>query len=84
MAQQPFQATQPQSEPVGPMTARTFVASRKQDFNIYTVMLLMSLVFLLVGTILMWIELGRYEGGATAAWKTGDATPRSGPAVGAE
>jgi hypothetical protein len=75
MSQQPFQASAPENVPATSLSARNLIASRKQDFNIYTVMLLLSFVFLLVGTVLMVFELNRYEGGLTGAWKTSTATP---------
>ena len=50
MAQEPFQASAPNDDSMNSLSARNVVAARKQDFNIYTVMLLLSFVFLLVGT----------------------------------
>ncbi len=75
MSQQQFQASAPENEPATSLSARSLVASRKQDFNIYTVMLLLSFVFLLVGTVLMYLELQSYPGGVTGSWKTSSATP---------
>ncbi len=47
---------------------------RKQGANVYTVMLLMSMLFMLVAVIAMFIEFRRYEG--TLPWKTDDARPQ--------
>ena len=35
--------------------------NRKQPPSIYTVMLLLSMVFMLIAVIAMWIELGRWQ-----------------------
>ena len=45
---------------------------RKQPANVYTVMLVMSVVFLLIAVIAMIIEYRRY---APDYWKTGNARP---------
>lgn len=47
---------------------------RKQGANVYTVMLLMSMLFMLVAVIAMFVEFRRYEG--TLPWKTDDARPQ--------
>ena len=49
-------------------------SNRKQGANVYTVMLLMSMLFMLVAVIAMFIEFRRYEG--TLPWKTDDARPQ--------
>jgi hypothetical protein len=71
MAQDVFQAAEPVDAPVA--TSRREVVVRKQGFTVYTAMLILSLICLLVGTLLMAIELRRYE--TIPPWKTGDATP---------
>lgn len=48
--------------------------ARKQGANVYTVMLLMSMLFMLVAVIAMFVEFRRYEG--TLPWKTDDARPQ--------
>ena len=48
-------------------------ANGKQGANVYTVMLLMSMLFMLVAVIAMFIEFRRYEG--TLPWKTDEARP---------
>ncbi|MGV3483628.1 MAG: hypothetical protein ACO1RT_04320 [Planctomycetaceae bacterium] len=45
---------------------------RKQPANIYTVMLLLSMLFMLVAVVAMFIELRRY---APEYYKTNAATP---------
>jgi len=45
---------------------------RKQPANVYTVMLVLSVVFLLIAVIAMIIEYRRY---APDYWKTGNARP---------
>jgi hypothetical protein len=45
---------------------------RKQVANVYTVMLILSVVFLLIAVIAMIIEYRRY---APDYWKTGNARP---------
>ena len=72
MAQQNFEASAPENEPVTSMGNRS-IAPRKQQFNIYTVILLLSFVFMLLGTIFLFIEKGRYSG--EQPWKTSVATP---------
>ncbi|WP_145350838.1 hypothetical protein [Roseimaritima multifibrata] len=47
---------------------------RKQNANIYTVMLLVSMLFMLVAVIAMFVEFRRYEG--TLPWKTDEARPQ--------
>ncbi len=57
-------STQPLNEPGG----------RKQGANVYTVMLLMSMLFMLIAVIAMFIEFRSYEG--TLPWKTDEARPQ--------
>jgi len=45
---------------------------RKQPANVYTVMLILSVLFLLIAVIAMVIEYGRY---APDYWKTTNARP---------
>ncbi len=71
MAQDVFQAAEPVDEPV--VLGERTVVVRKQGFTVYTMMLLLSLVCLLTGTLLMTMNLLSYK--ATPPWKTGDATP---------
>lgn len=49
-------------------------APRKQTANVYTVMLLLSMLFMFVAVIAMFVEFRRYEG--TLPWKTDDARPQ--------
>ncbi|WP_153558553.1 hypothetical protein [Roseimaritima sediminicola] len=48
--------------------------NRKQSANVYTVMLLLSMLFMFVAVIAMFVEFRRYEG--TLPWKTDDARPQ--------
>ena len=50
-----FEEDQP-SVPAAPPAPRY----RKQGFSIYTIMLILSFVCLLAGTILMFVEAGKY------------------------
>ena len=52
------------------------VAVRKRSLDVYTVMLIISFVCLVVGTLLLWSELGKYNNDGQWPWKTGSATPR--------
>ncbi len=72
MAQDVFQAAEPIDEPITTGGQRAVVV-RKQGFTVYTAMLILSLICLLVGTLLISLELLRYE--TIPPWKTGDATP---------
>lgn len=45
---------------------------RKQPANVYTVMLILSVLFLLIAVIAMFMEYQRY---APDYWKTGNARP---------
>lgn len=42
---------------------------QKQGTNVYTVMLILSFLFLTIGTIMLWMELSRF--GDYPWWKTG-------------
>ena len=46
--------------------------NRKQPPSIYTVMLLLSMLFMLIACIAMWIELNRW---APDRWRTNTAKP---------
>lgn len=46
--------------------------SRKQPPSIYTVMLLLSMIFMLIAVIAMWIELQRWQ---PDLYRTGTAQP---------
>ena len=46
--------------------------NRKQPPSIYTVMLLLSMLFMLIAVIAMWIELRRWQ---PDYWRTGTANP---------
>lgn len=63
-----------QTRSPSPGAARTV----KQPVNIYTVMVLLSFVFLLIGTICLGVELSRW--GNFPWWNTSDATSVSAPA----
>ena len=70
-----FEASEPIGEPIAPTSFQTAV-TRKQNFNIYTIMLIISFVCLLIGTLLMWIELTKYGSPLEFPWKVDDAKPR--------
>ncbi len=48
--------------------------NRKQPPSIYTVMLLLSMLFMLIAVIAMWIELSRW---APEYYRTNSATPQA-------
>ena len=50
---------------------------KKPALDIYGALMLGASLFLLIGTIFMWIELGRYGGVLSYPWKT----PTSGSAA---
>ena len=74
MSEPTFEASAPVDEPIAPTSFRG-AAPRKQTFNVYTVMLIISFICLLVGTLLLLRELGNYGGVGDFPWKTGDARP---------
>lgn len=45
---------------------------QKNSASIYTVLLLLSMIFMLIAVIAMWIELRRYQ---PDLWKTNTAAP---------
>ncbi len=76
MSEPTFEASEPIGEPITP-SFRTAVA-RKQNFNVYTVMLIISFVCLLIGTILLFLELQRGYGNVTDfPWKVNEGKPRA-------
>ncbi|MGI9518675.1 MAG: hypothetical protein ACR2NP_16580 [Pirellulaceae bacterium] len=75
MSEPTFEATAPVDEPIAPTSFRG-AAPRKQSFNVYTVMLIISFICLLAGTLLLLRELSNYGGVGESPWKTGDAQPR--------
>ena len=74
MSEPTFEASAPVEEPIAPTSFRG-AAPRKQTFNVYTVMLIISFLCLLVGTLLLLRELGNYGGATDFPWKTGEARP---------
>ncbi|MFK8113097.1 MAG: hypothetical protein AB8B91_12895 [Rubripirellula sp.] len=55
------------------MSIQHSTENRKQPPSIYTVMLLLSMVFMLIATIAMWVEINRW---APDYWSTGSAKPQ--------
>jgi hypothetical protein len=49
-------------------------SNRKQPITIYTVMLILTVVFLLMAIILLALEITKYKGGSTP-WDTSNARP---------
>lgn len=74
MSEPTFEASEPTGEPITP-SFKTAV-TRKQNFNIYTVMLIISFVCLLIGTVLLWIELRSYGDLTEWPWKVDEGRPR--------
>lgn len=71
MSDQSFEAAAP-SEEVFVDNAQAAPVYSKQGMNVYTVMLLISLLCLIVGAIILFIEAGRFGG-----WNTDSAKPNS-------
>ena len=71
MANVNFEAAAPSQEYIEPTLAPA-AATRKQGMNIYTVMLVISFLCLLIGTIILFMEFSKFGG-----WETGSARPQS-------
>ncbi|QDT06753.1 hypothetical protein K227x_51690 [Rubripirellula lacrimiformis] len=54
------------------MSTQPSIDTRKQPPSVYTVMLLLSMLFMLIAVIAMWIELNRW---APDYYRTGTANP---------
>ena len=52
------------------------VLKKKSSLTIYTVMLILALVFLLLGCIFLYMEQNEYGGFGAVKGKVGSATPR--------
>ena len=74
MSEQVFEAAAPEEEPITSESVRNAV-TRKQNFNIYTVMLIISFFCLLLGTLLMLRELQNFGSVSGFPWNTNAATP---------
>jgi len=74
MSEPNFEASEPIGEPIAP-TLRSAV-TRKQNFNIYTVMLIISFFCLLIGTLFLYMELTKYGDLTDWPWKTDSGRPR--------
>ncbi len=72
MSEVNFEASAPSEEYVQPAIAASNVPVRKQGLNIYTVMLVISFISLVIGTIILFIEFNRFGG-----WDTSSARPSS-------
>ena len=77
MSEPNFEASAP-SEVIAPTSVEAAQATRKHDFNIYTVMLIIAFVALLIGTLVLFMELNKYGNfPGSFPWKTGDAIPKA-------
>ena len=74
MSEPNFEASEPVGEPITP-SFRSAV-TRKQNFNIYTVMLIISFFCLLIGTLLLFLELQRYGNLTDTPWKVFEGRPK--------
>ncbi len=74
MSDQVFEASAPEEEPITSASVRNAV-TRKQNFNIFTVMLIIAFFCLLLGTLLMLRELQQFGGVGDFPWRTSGATP---------
>ena len=76
MSEPNFEASEPVGEPISPGSFSTAI-KRKQNFNIYTVMLIISFFCLLIGTLLLFFELRAYgDFPSDWPWKTDAGRPR--------
>ncbi len=74
VSQPNFEASAPSTQ-IG-QTSVAAAATRKQEFNIYTLMLIISFIALLIGTLLLFLELNKYGTfPGTFPWKTTNAIP---------
>ena len=74
MSEPNFEASEPVGEPITP-SFKSAVA-RKQNFNVYTVMLIISFVCLLIGTLLLFLNLQQYGGVTDWPWRVDEGKPR--------
>ncbi len=74
MSEQVFEASAPEDVPITSTSVRNAV-TRKQNFNIFTVMLIISFFCLLTGTLLMLRELQQFGDVGDFPWRTSGATP---------
>ena len=74
MSEPNFEASEPVGEPITP-SLRTAVA-RKQNSNVYTVMLIISFVCLLIGTLLLFLNLQQYGSVTDFPWKVNEGKPK--------
>jgi len=74
MSEPNFEASAPSSDPIG-ATSVSAPVTRKQEFNIYTLMLIIAFVALLIGTFVLFIELNEYGTFPGSPWKTNEAEP---------
>ncbi|HMO13555.1 MAG TPA: hypothetical protein PKD64_11990 [Pirellulaceae bacterium] len=70
MAEQYFEASAPSESLVEPSVATAVTPTRKQGLNIYTVMLVISFLSLVIGTIILFTEFNQFGG-----WDTSSAIP---------
>ncbi len=74
MSEPTFEASEPTGDAITP-TFKSAVA-RKQNFNIYTVMLIISFFCLMIGTLLLFLELQSYGNLTDWPWKVDEGQPR--------
>ena len=80
MSEPYFEASEPVGDPIVPTSVGGGV-KRKQQFNVYTVMLIISFFCLLVGTLLLLMEMNNYGDLGEWPWKTEEGRPNSGFAI---
>ncbi len=71
MSEASFEAAAPSEEYIEPTTA-VAAPTRKQGMNIYTVMLVISFVCLVIGTIILFVEFSKF-----GTWNTSTAQPKT-------
>lgn len=72
MSEQNFEAAAPTEEAYIDVETPVAPEYRKQGMNIYTVMLVISFISLVIGTILLFIEANRFGG-----WDTKEFRPQT-------
>ena len=72
MSEQNFEAAAPTEQSLIESAEVAAPAVRKQGMNIYTVMLVISFVSLVIGTIILFMEYSKFGG-----WNTNSAKPQT-------
>ncbi len=78
MSEPSFEATAPSETTIAQTSMEAAQPTRRHEFNIYTIMLIVAFVALLLGTLILFMELNKYGTfPGSFPWKTGDAIPKA-------